>query len=436
MASILSWTISWPWPRIWFGEYYTIAVNIDGSDLKLYELTNDGVTWDATEVATLGTASEITYVDFTDFNRTYVISFWGYSDGEFWADGLIRNPRIASSSTAALQELPTSRTPKFGVGCNFNGQMIIGSLDTFDERWESVGRCAVAWSGIGRLDFRPDKFKTAGMRAMPWADYGEGVIYRVMKLGKGVAVYGDRGKAYLFPFGQEFTTGFGFQELDGAGVLSSYHVAGDSLVHGYIDSYNDFWLVDGKLEAQKLGYREYLEDLGDDVVVNYVPQRKRFYISDGTTSYVLTQFGLYSCHQCMTSIGLYKGETLCGFFTDNADYEARFVSSDIDMGFRGIKQIRTVNVGMGVTGLESDDPIQAAVDYRYTAHDSYQRTPWKNVNNQGHVFPIISGQDFRVAVKVSDYRDVNDFFLDSLVVEATSSDKRGMRGQYARRPAK
>jgi hypothetical protein len=429
MATITDWTVSWPWPKIYFGEFYNLAANLDSTDLKLYELTNDGVTWDATEVLTFGTAANISAIDIIDFGRFYIATCVGEESGEFWADSFVRRPAIAAAS--AIEDLPQSRCPVFSTGCNFNGQIVVGGLNTGAERWLSIGQCSVAWSAIGRMDFRPDKFRTAGFRGMPWDDNGEGKVHKVRKLGKGVMVYGDRAKAYLIPFSQEYATGFGFQELAGAGIASPNHIAGDSLLHCYLDTNNDLWLIDGTLKMVLLGYREFMNALGSDIHISYIPQKKRFYISDGSIGYVLTEAGLSTCHQCVTSAGVYRGQNLCGFFIDNEDYEMRAVSGEYDFGFRGLKQARTMSFDLLAGGIASDVYPFITVDRRLTARSSWSRMEWRRANHWGFGMPMATANDFRFGVKLADYRDITNFNFNDITVEAIAVDKRAVRGQYA-----
>jgi hypothetical protein len=281
------------------------------------------------------------------------------------------------------------------------------------------------------MDFRPDKFRTAGFRGMPWDDNGEGRVHKVRKLGKGVMVYGDRAKAYLIPFAQEYATGFGLQELDGPGIAGPNHIAGDALLHCFLDTNNDLWLIDGTLKMDRLGYREYMEALGSDIHISYAPQKQRFYISDGSIGYVLTKAGLYSCNQCVTSAGVYKGQDLCGFFVDNEDYELRVVSGEDDFGFRGFKQARTMQFDLTAVGIASNVYPFLAVDRRIDIRSAWSRMDWRRANHWGFGMPMATANDFRFGIKLADYRDITDFHFSDITVEAIAVDKRGIRGQYA-----
>jgi len=425
MTSIASWTVSWPYPKLFFGSYYTLAINKVGTDLHLYELENNGV-WDAIDVATLGPASEIDLIDFVDFGKFYLIAISGTSGGEFYADGFLRRPDL-STEFDVIEDLPQDRCPRFTTGCNFNGQIVVGGLFAADERWGSLGRCSVAWSGIGRLEFRPDEYRTAGFRHMPWDDQGNGRIYSVRKLGDKVFVLSNNGRGALIPFAQEFATGFGFQALPGPGISSGNHIAGDDVLCGFVDTDNDFWLFDADLKGERLGYREYIEQLSDPFVVNYVPQKERFYLSDGTKSFVLTKYGLYRCHQAVTSVGFYRGSVLCGFFSDNGNYSAEVVTHDIDNGARGIKLVQSLQIG-----VNAPTDITVAVDWKINQSATFRRSNYIRVNPQGFAFPIVSALDYRAVVKLSDYRALStDFILDYIAVSTQLSDKRYTRGPHA-----
>ena len=438
------WTLtadSWPWPMAYFGEYYTIAFAVCDTDdcesgiasgddqLVLFELYNASDTWYAKYMYDFGSISNIDHVDVLDFNMFYAVTAFGLdSSYDQQITSAFRYPgETAYGDTHGA--LPDYRCPEFGTGCNFKGQAIIGNIYSTDEYWEQIGKSGVCWSAISKFDFRPDE-RTSGYRVMPWGDYKSGMVYKIRRLGDVAMVYGDGGMAALVPAVDPVTT-FGLKEMRGAGIASFYHMAGDEQVHLFLDNRDDLWMIGQDLKPQKLGYREWMQDLTNaNIVISYVPSKKRFYIADGTQCFVLTEYGMYETHQIPSCVGDYRNSVLAGFFVDSADYEARVTSGVLDFGLRCIKTLAEVEIS-GDYYDGSDTPLKTSTYYRYDHKDSgFTQTSWINFNDTGFAMPIVSAPEMKISVKADDYRN-STLNLDSLTARLKVSDKRGIRGMYA-----
>jgi hypothetical protein len=273
---------------------------------------------------------------------------------------------------------------------------------------------------------------------MPWSDWDEGMVHKVAKLGKGVMVYGNGGRAALVPYSTQLATGFGLKPLAGPGISKGFHMAGDEHLHGFIDTNNEFWVVDANLEFQKLGYKEFIDDMQAEndveaadlpIIVSYNRYDKRFHISGVSSACILTEFGLYSCHQSSTGIGRYRGSVLSGFQKDLGDYEGRISVDKIDFNVRGLKTLDVLEFGADYKPSGSYIPY-GGVDFKYTHSDAFRSSDWIRLNNEGIVHPIVTANDFRVKFKVDDYRD-GDPKLDSIKLRWKLVDKRAVRGPYA-----
>jgi hypothetical protein len=304
-----------------------------------------------------------------------------------------------------------------------------------NQPWDSIGECSVAWSGIGKFNFNPGDEKTAGFTVMPWDDWGKGNVSKVARLKDVVAVYGSGGRAFLVPYTSKTAVGFGLKELTGPGISKGSHFAGDYSIHGFISTDNEFWVVDEGLSFKKLGYKEYIDDMiaenaeeGDNVpvIVSFEPLKKRFYISGFSSSYVLTEFGLYSTHQSVTGIGNYRGGVLGGFVKDHEDYEGRLTVSEKDFKLRGMKTIDALEYGVDNS---SPNSLFAGVDFKYDYDEDYRSSNWIRLSPQGVASPIITANDLRVKFKVEDYR-VGNLKLDYINVRYKVVDKRAIRGLY------
>jgi hypothetical protein len=443
MTAITSWLVDdWPFTMAKFLDYYTLLFKSDGTNVDVYEVycATTGA-WDATKIIEnvhalqnpgTGYMSDISIADFGTF---YALSYSMYDSAAFSAECFTRDPSIASG-TGALSALPSDACPDFMSCCNFNGQAILGGIISTDANWTQLGHASVAWGAIGQWEFRPSQNKTAGYIKMPWSDWDMGVVFKVAKLGKAVMVYGNGGRALIYPYTKELATGFGLKELVGPGLTKGFHMAGDSTIHGYIDVNNEFWVVDENFNFQKLGYKEYIDTLQDEndaiaadspIIVSFDRAKKRFYLSGQSSAYVLTEFGMYSSHQSVTGIGRHRGKSLIGFYKDLEDYEARGIVDTIDFKVRALKIIDLLEFGMD---YETSDGLHAGVDFKYDYDESYRTGNWIRLTPQGVCTPLIAANDFRIKFKATDYRTSN-VKVDFINARYKMVDKRGIRGPYA-----
>ena len=434
-----SWTVSWPWPQIVFGSYYALGfaladtedcstgVPYEDDSLMLYEIVKDG-SWSVDPMWDLGPVSMIDQVDVADFGQFYVVSTFGYdADDEPVVESYhrlpgINKPNIQYQAAEIDGNDGAAEFPAFITACNFNGQAVVGGILSDNPIWHDRDLHSVCWSGIGNFDFNPERTMEAGFADLDWGQNGQGIVYKVRKLGQQVVAFGSGGISLLMPVSDPVST-YGIRNLSMPGVASGNHVAGDETIVGWIDVNNDFWLMDANAKSKKLGYREWLSALTGTIIVSYVPGRKRFFISNGTKGYVLAEGGLYECHQCLTGGGLHQ-EQLCGFFVNNADYEWRVETTDLDFKQRAFKTVEFVEVH-GASEL-----VSARVKYKSTLVGSFNALAWKSVNPHGVLFETASGSDFRIGVKGTDYRLSTDI-IDGIKVRVKLTDKRNIRGLYA-----
>ena len=436
-ANYGTWTVTWPWPRALFLGHYVLGFAKEDSSLYMFEMTVSDNIWTAVAVKDLGNADHIDQVSVAEFGTFYVVSTLGIDsvDGSSVVASYRRNPS-SESELDCVSAIDSTTWPTFGATCNFNGRCIGGGISSTKSPWDTLGMNAIVWSGIGNFTFNPESDPTAGFAVMPWSSYngtGEGRVLKVMKMGKHFVVYGDGGKALMTPALVGNTSAFGMKELYGLGVASGNHVAGDDHLHGLIDLEGEFWLLSGD-EVTKLGYKEYMRELLDythasndyRTIVSYLPRDKRFYVSNGDGCYVITENGAYSTHQLVTSVGHTRDGTLCGFFMDSADEEARIVTDRLDFGVRGIKTIPLLEIG----AYHSSGSGYAAIDWRVDKTADFQRSPWTVINPDGVATVMVGGDEFRLCVKFDSYSNVE---LDYITSKVKITDRRYMRGPVAGR---
>lgn len=420
-ASTGIWAIgdNWPWPQVVFTDYFTLAFAIksDGK-LSLYELTNTNNTWTAVEKVVLGDATDIVSVSVSGFFTFYVLMVETYVDNNVDHSVFTRNP-----STGVVTEASTNTIPAGITCCAFNGQLIIGSLNSSRPQWNH--QCSVAWSNIGSTDMKPDDFITAGYAPMPWDENGNGKVWKVLALGDKVRVYGDRGICNLVPYDVSSTVGFGISEVEYPGILSADTIDGDDFVHGYIDTNYDWWLITGE-KAVNLGYRKQMKTLTNRILVRYDKQNKKFYISDGVYSFVYTRNGMYSTHQCLTGIGNYKN-IQCSFIKDNSDAYIRLSTTPFNSGHQSMATIEAIETGASYD-TTADITLAGALSIKYDYKGDFMTLPWSLLNDRGILTQKATGREFKISLRGT-YESAADFNLNSLRAKIKFSDKRNIRGR-------
>lgn len=431
---------NWPWPQVFFLEYYTLVFAIKAAEptkLYLYEAYCDtDNAWKATEIQDLGLVANVKYVTVADFNMFYVVTTYARSGNTITVDAWEK-----TVGTDAVSALPTTNSPVYACAANFNGQLIAGGIKHGDDAsFANMAYNTVAWSEVGKFDFRtgevavtpggPKRFnRTSGYRHMPWGEWGKGLVYRVQKLGSGVMVYGDGGIVLLKPESSPVST-YSQHRISGAGINQGAAMDGDDTIHFWIDTRDQLWMIGADYKPQKLGYKEFLEDLSGIVKLSYCTDRKRLYISDGSTGYILTEHGLYSTDQYCTSAGTYRG-TLAGFFKDGGDKEIRLTTDTLDFGQRSLKTLETLEFGANYYNA-AGDILQARVDWRseyQSDRDSFNTLDYAQLSPKGTVSPIVTASEFRIRLKGATYV-ASTANIDYIKMRIKLVDKQTVRGMY------
>ena len=312
--------------------------------------------------------------------------------------------------------------------CNYNGQFLIGGITAVGvaAKYSQWKLNTVAWSQIGRwnLDYGSEVSKTAGFRHMTFG----GTVLKLQKLGNRVVVHGTNGMAFMKHFSEPIPGGWGLEELDMPGIASGFHCAGNDSVYGFIDFNNYWWTVTADGKFTKWGYKEFIESLSGTIKVSYLPSKQRFYITDGSTCYMFSQYGMCSIGQIVRSAGVYGGNE-CASAVDGSDLDFRVVSDMMDYGTRGLKTLTTMETSVDT---ESGAVVKLAVDYKYDKTASFVRSDWVQTNKRGGVGIMKTALEFRLGVLIpavfSAPPEVN---LDYILTTIQISDRSMIRGVYA-----
>ena len=441
-----TWTIgdNWPWPRMFITDYYVLAAAINGTDLYLYELILEDGDWTPYPVANLGVLTEITNISIAPFKQYYVVAVHGYDSNDEIVTKMFERLPTASPAITATTEISSGTIPHGTAICNWKNQLIVGGLNSSDEKWLNLGSCAVAYGGIGNKIFDPETDPSSGFLKMPWDIENKGKIYQIHPIRNKIVVYGNGGIEMLLPFETEVITGFGQETIWSTGLLEKNCVGGSIIGHCFIDSNYDLCLLTDQVKV--LGYRKYMRNLtAANVLISYEPKDQFFYISDGSLCYVLTKNGLYSTHQCVTSIGCYDG-VVCGFVKSNDDEYLRLTTTEFDLGVQSLKSIEGVEVGVEfiaeeagafdftfdstsfVFGLE-DAEVYLKYFVRYNYNTAMRELDWIRLNNLGIVTRRITGRSFKISVRAS-YAQSAGFNFSGMGLNIQYPDKRSIRSKY------
>ncbi len=411
---------NWPYPKLYFEDYYIMAVAVKGSNLALYDMTNSGNVWTATERVDFGAKSGIVSVDIAGFDKYAVIVVNKDTTKEVYE----KNVTTGAVTLTAVTTIPGGNSV-----CNHKGQIFIGGLYSTGEPWSTMTACSVAWGDIRSNIMLPGNVLetsdlTAGYMKMPWDENGNGQVFKVMDSESHVMVYGDKGIARLRNTIVEGKHAMSFDHLSTTGVISTYAVNGSDKIQGFIDQNYD-WNVTADGEIKNLGYRDYLSALTGEIIVSYDSSNNRFYISDGIKSYVYNGMGMYTTHQCISSIGRYK-EVLVGFVKDNTDDKIRWETTPFNLGMQDQKTIESVEAGI-VYDTVADETISGKIAVKYDYKGDFISTGWVELNSRGIFTKKVTGREFKLCWQ-GDYEEGAEFGLNSAAAKVKFSDKRNLGG--------
>ena len=421
-----TWAIgsNWPWPRFVITDYYLLGFAIDGTNLKLYELVSDGSDYNATELLTLGALSGIDQVSVAYAERHYVVSASGYNDSDELSVSMWGRWPRAVSGPDAMVEISSGYIPYGAAVCYYKGQLIVGGLKTSDVKWAELGRCAVAYGGIGNSIFDPEQDVSAGFDKMPWDRNGTGKVYQIKQLGDDVIVYGNNGIERMSPISNEIITGFGHRTIQLGGILAHECVAGDDKKQCFIDNDHNLCLLTDGIKV--LGYKKFMQNLtAANIIMNYVPLTDYFYISDGTYCYVLTPAGLYQTHQCVTSVG-FIGQNLLGFTKNGTDTKVRLTTTGAGFKTSGLKTINSLEYDVEYS-TSTNEKLYGRAQVKYTPRDEYVPLPWVELNNEGVAYHHATGRLLKFSLE-AEYKSDGEFSLNSAKANVNFSDARTRRG--------
>lgn len=404
-------SLSWPWPRMLNTAYHTF-VFIEGGDTKLllYELTLDEFSvWTGVEVGIIGDVDEVTTVEVVDFGHYYVVLVTGST---------IRN--FAKHIDGGLVELAI---PVFATGCNNNGQLIGGNVSN----WQNLGTDGIIWSGIGVYEFDPQVDQTAGFKTLVSGKVpGKRVrIHRILPYTSGIIVYTDFGNVFLTDniVGNAFV--YGLNELEGVGVSSGNHIAGNNYTQMFVNLNNELCRYQRTKELKILGFKRQIEELkssGTELIMSFLEDRNTFFLSNGLATLVVNDYGAGMVHQAINGIVKGWNEKIYGTFRDFGDIEGRITLDGNSFDSRGKKTLEWIIADISHT---PSTLIRASSFWRNGASDDWHGYNWKTGSPSGEYFLGLSAVEYRAALRFSHYIDSEVF---GFKINVKYPDARARRG--------
>jgi hypothetical protein len=341
----------------------------------------------------------------TGTKQWHVADFGTY---QLWTNGTYTVVRGADR-LFAIQALPYHISSM----CNYRGRLVAGG---FGGDYANF----VAWSKIGRVGdltklLQPEDITNeSGYMPIPFA----GNVLSVKEMVEAVIVYGSEGIVALYPA----------QQTLGMKVISHTGISGRDVVSGdiYSQMYTSvdgrlYRLRTGKLTPELLDYKEFIGAMTiANIVTSYDDSLDDFYISDGTSCYLMSPYGMSKIMDAVTSVCTING-VLHGIRTRGSDTSGYITTTMFDFGMRAIKTIMGIQIDGEGTSLT------AGVKYRFGHTDSFTTSTMKAASSIGSVTPIVSGVDLKLKVASTSY---TTFKLDELNVRWKLSDKRNIRGIY------
>jgi hypothetical protein len=368
--------------------------------------------------------------------------------------------------------------------CYFRGQILFGGTNDSDIS-NDINR-QVSWTDIGRFDTL-DMYALASpvstadlLRNIAGYTYFssslEERVLRLAPIGKYVIAYGEFSIRSLTPV-QDPAPTYSPDEIADFGIACPLAVGVGNNEHIFICRNGYLWKVTvsgSGPTVTKIGYIEFFSPLQAGVnlytqsgliSILYNNTEKEYYISNGSTAYIYNQNGLtegsrvvygWADYNNIISFdeGLIELETTTDDLLTEADEPLEIEAWSIAMAnsIVGLYQdiaAKTTYMQMKTDILDFDLPtiktiesvdlaintpsaavIEVMVEWRDAVNAAWNTTTWKRCNPAGQAYPLVSGVQLRVCVRISNFYNTqfDTTILTNIGVAWKISDRSGVRG--------
>lgn len=245
-----------------------------------------------------------------------------------------------------------------------------------------------------------------------------GNVQAVLPLGDNfIVAYGDNAVFMLTMHSSGVIGATQMMELPG--ISSRNTVAGDRRGHTFLGSNNELYRIfaDGKIE--RLDYKHIFSTMSDPIFVRD-PIENEIYISNSTTSYVLSSLGLSSVGNAPASLILKDGDTV-GIVKDLAFTKTSFITDVLDFGVPATKTITALRLNH-----DGFSNVEYKVYYRFAKTDAYSESGWIRTGDSSSALVMHNGIDFKIGLRADASTDA---VMESLEIELQIDDYRYYRSQ-------
>lgn len=274
-----------------------------------------------------------------------------------------------------------------------------------------------------------------GARPMPWS----GWVRQVRPMGDVVVVYGDKGVSVMLPVSSPYPT-FGLQDTpedfpNGMGIVTDGEnnplcrdaVAGDDFKQVFVGADSNLWRLDRSAsgaKATKLGYSEYITDLGSGVRIDYNAREGDFHIHSaaGSGGFVLNKemkLGATGTH--FTGFQLTNPDLTLKKTNNSSSFAARFGARNTDtpIGIQNVHKIVFVGRTTGMT---------ARLWWRMGPNSNWNHTYYQAVSGRGEATFNVPCWQFEVECRAADYTTIR--INDAYAIIADGNPEIGKVTEY------
>ena len=274
-----------------------------------------------------------------------------------------------------------------------------------------------------------------GARPMPWP----GWVRQIRPMGDVVVVYGDVGVSVMLPVSSPYPT-FGLQDTPddlpvGLGLWTDRNanpvcrdsVAGDDMKQVFVGGDYNLWRLDRSTsgaKATKLGFSEYITDLGSAVRIDYNATEGDFYIHSATGGggFVLNKdMKLGAMSSYFTGLRLNSPDATMKLTTSSSAFVARFGARNTDspIGIQNVHKIVFV-------GRTTD--LSARLWWRMGPNSNWNHTYYQAVSGRGEATFNVPCWQFEVECRAANYANIR--INDAYAIIADGNPEIGKVTEY------
>jgi len=442
--------VAWPFPQLLRGEGVTVVANATG----LY--TVDESDWTTTAVTTYDIGTPANTKAITTGGVWQFASFqanWFMTNG---VDMVLKIPSNSGDKVMVADDITVQAIGGDGNRVFFGG--MAGSYFTDSSVWTTMLELWkvysgddivtyddqvlttnwIAWSGMagGEFDWPfvsfiaalgyPESTTVAKIEEVLYSNIengnigllplrSQGSVQVLKQLGDDMVAYCTDSISYL----HKTERGYSQQKLLPVGIASRGAVCGDENEHVFVDHSGVVWRFSAGSKPVKLGYSSSVGALTlASISTTFDSTERDYYISDGTTGYVLSRGGLSEISSIPTTVSRSEDGLVGPIATTPTAFT--LTTEQLKMSVPDLKSIKVVELMCdGITVMT------VGADFRYANSGAYITLTAVPGSPEGVFFPRVAGTDFKL--KINGTVTANSR-LENAIVRFQYASGRSVRG--------